>query len=63
MSGWGHATIAVTMDIYSHVLPGLDREAADTVARLILGGGSGVWEVSVNKPLASGHGGEDEQDG
>jgi integrase len=27
----GHATIAVTMDIYSHVLPGLDREAADTV--------------------------------
>jgi len=30
----GHATIAVTMDIYSHVLPGLDREAADTVARL-----------------------------
>jgi integrase len=33
----GHATIAVTMDIYSHVLPGLDREAADTVARLILG--------------------------
>jgi integrase len=34
----GHATIAVTMDIYSHVLPGLDREAADSVARLILGG-------------------------
>jgi hypothetical protein len=50
-SGWGHATIAVTMDIYSHVLPGLDREAADTVARLILGGG--VSEASVNKPLAS----------
>jgi integrase len=47
----GHATIAVTMDIYSHVLPGLDREAADTVARLILGGG--VSEASVNKPLAS----------
>ena len=40
----GHATIAVTMDIYSHVLPGLDREAAGTVARLILGGGSGVSE-------------------
>jgi integrase len=46
----GHATIAVTMDIYSHVLPGLDREAADTVARLILGGGSAVSEASVNKP-------------
>jgi integrase len=33
----GHATIAVTMDTYSHVLPGLDAEAAGTVARLILG--------------------------
>jgi integrase len=33
----GHATIAITMDTYSHVLPGLDAEAAATVARLILG--------------------------
>jgi integrase len=57
----GHATIAVTMDIYSHVLPGLDREAADAVALLILGAG-GVSEASVNKPLASGRGGEGEQD-
>jgi integrase len=56
----GHATIAVTMDIYSHVLPGLDREAADTVARLILGGGS---EASVSKPLASGRSGEGDQAG
>jgi integrase len=59
----GHATIAVTMDIYSHVLPGLDREAADTVARLILGGGSGVSEAFVSKPLASGRNGESQQDG
>jgi integrase len=29
----GHATIAITMDTYSHVLPGLDAEAAGTVAR------------------------------
>jgi integrase len=58
----GHATIAVTMDIYSHVLPGLDREAADTVARLILGGG-GVPEASVNKSLASGRSGEGDPDG
>jgi hypothetical protein len=42
------------MDIYSHVLPGLDREAADTVARLVLGSGSAISEASVNKPLASG---------
>jgi integrase len=59
----GHATIAVTMDIDSHVLPGLDREAADTVARLILGGGGGVSEASVSKPLASGRGPGDDQDG
>jgi integrase len=35
----GHANIAITMDTYSHVLPGLDAQAADTVARLILGDG------------------------
>ena len=33
----GHATIAITMDTYSHVIPGLDEQAAETVARLILG--------------------------
>jgi integrase len=33
----GHATIAITVDTYSHVLPGLDAEAAGTVARLIPG--------------------------
>jgi hypothetical protein len=58
----GHATIAVTMDIYSHVLPGLDREAADSVAQLILGG-STIAEASVNTPLASGRRRRDEQDG
>jgi integrase len=58
-----HATIAVTMDIYSHVLPGLDREAADGVARLILGGGAAAPEVAVHKPLAIEHGHGDERDG
>jgi hypothetical protein len=29
----GHANIAITMDTYSHVLPGLDAQAAGTVAR------------------------------
>jgi hypothetical protein len=33
----GHANIAITMDTYSHVLPGQDEQAADTVAQLILG--------------------------
>ena len=32
----GHANIAITMDTYSHVLPGMDADAAVTVARLIL---------------------------
>jgi hypothetical protein len=26
----GHATIAITIDTYSHVLPGLDEQAAGT---------------------------------
>jgi integrase len=38
----GHANIAITMDTYSHVLPGLDEQAAGQVARLILGDGDPV---------------------
>ncbi len=33
----GHATIAVTIDTYSHVAPSLDADAADTVAAQIFG--------------------------
>lgn len=33
----GHASIAITLDTYSHVLPGMDRDAADTVAGAIFG--------------------------
>jgi integrase len=32
----GHANVATTMDTYRHVLPGLDAQAAGTVARLSL---------------------------
>jgi Phage integrase family len=58
-----HANIAITMDTYSHVLPGLDAQAADTVARLILGDGDQVPTRPVDKPLtegrkAAGRGGE-----
>ena len=28
----GHSTIAVTLDTYSHVVPSLDADAAETVA-------------------------------
>jgi len=34
----GHATIAITLDIYSHVLPSMQREAAETVAALVATG-------------------------
>jgi integrase len=33
----GHATIAITLDVYSHVIPGMDAQAAKAVASLILG--------------------------
>jgi integrase len=33
----GHASVAVTLRIYAHVLPGMDRAAADAVAGVILG--------------------------
>ncbi len=31
----GHATVALTLDVYSHVLPQADREAAQSIAALI----------------------------
>jgi integrase len=33
----GHATIAITLDTYSHVIPGMDAQAVNAVASLILG--------------------------
>jgi hypothetical protein len=49
----GHASIAITMDTYSHVLPGLDAEAAGTVARLILGDGDQELARPVDKALTT----------
>ena len=37
----GHASVATTMDIYSHVLPSMQREAARVVTDLILEGEAG----------------------
>ena len=31
----GHSTISITLDIYSHVNPAMDTDAANTVAALI----------------------------
>jgi integrase len=36
----GHANIAITLDVYSHVIPGMDAQAANAVASLILDGSS-----------------------
>ena len=33
----GHSTIAITLDIYSHVTPSMQQHAADTVASVIFG--------------------------
>lgn len=34
----GHSSIAVTIDLYSHAVPGLQRETAGVVGELIFGG-------------------------
>jgi integrase len=31
----GHSTVALTLDIYSHILPQADQDAADRIAALI----------------------------
>lgn len=36
----GHSNIAITLDIYSHVIPAMQTDAADRVAALITGGGA-----------------------
>ena len=33
----GHATVSITLDTYSHVLPSLQEEAAQVIARAISG--------------------------
>ena len=39
----GHASVTITMDIYSHVLPGIQRDAAEKFSRVLSGslGGAG----------------------
>jgi integrase len=50
----GHANIAITMDTYGHVLPGLDAQAAGTLARLILGDLEQESARPVDKALTTG---------
>ncbi len=55
----GHASVAFTLQTYSHVIPGMDRDAAATVADLILtstqkGPGTVVPDPSANKTANNG---------
>jgi hypothetical protein len=55
----GHASVAFTLQTYSHVIPGMDREPAATVADLILtsmqkGPGTVVPDPSANKTANNG---------
>ncbi len=34
----GHSTIAITLDIYSHVIPAMQEEAAAMIARPVIAG-------------------------
>ena len=35
----GHATVAFTMDVYAHVIPGMQARAAETFGQLVFGDG------------------------
>jgi integrase len=54
----GHASVAFTLQTYGHVIPGMDRDAATTVADLILsmqkGSGTVVPDPSANKTANNG---------
>ena len=50
----GHASISVTLDIYSHVLPGLQEAAAEKFDRIFEGDSVGFQKGNVSKMLASG---------
>ena len=55
----GHASVAFTLQTYGHVIPGMDRDAAVTVADLILtsmqkGPGTVVPGPSANKAANNG---------
>jgi integrase len=48
----GHANIGITLDSYSHVLPGLQEAAAEKFDRIFEVGGNEKSEANVSKMLA-----------
>ena len=54
----GHAYIGITLDIYSHVLPGMQEAAAEKFGRMFEVGDNENSEPNVSKMLANGEGSE-----
>ena len=48
----GHANIGITLDIYSHVLPGLQEAAAEKFEGLFQADDNETSDVNVSNPLA-----------
>jgi hypothetical protein len=46
----GHASVSITLDLYSHVLPDMQRDAMEAMARLF----KGVTDETVVKPDGEG---------
>ena len=51
----GHSQMRTTMDIYSHVMPALAREAADRMGAVLLGDGPSRTSATNNglQPIAT----------
>jgi len=45
----GHATVAFTLDIYTHAVPGLDEASADQMGELIFGTGDSSKPVPIDR--------------
>ena len=52
----GHANIGITLDIYSHVLPGMQEEAVEKYEKIFETDSSKNSEPNVSKMLANGEG-------
>ena len=52
----GHANIGITLDIYSHVLPGMQEEAVEKYEKIFETDASKNLAPNVSKMLANGNG-------
>jgi len=49
----GHASVGFTLSVYSHALPGMDRDAANNIAALVLGEPEGLADTAVSKSVTT----------